>query len=205
MRRTTSAANARNGPGVVACSRRAPTIDGCVALSRKGSLSDVGAARISASRSAASAPAGSPSARAASAHATWAPTRKLAELFYDLRARTEGLQQDLDKSERAFGRLTSFVLRNPVAALAAVGTAALGAAARASQMATEIDASMRRVAASVPKGTAGLSALRQELESISKATGKSQAELGQAAEVIARTGAGSAEEVASRLRAAVDA
>lgn len=134
-----------------------------------------------------------------------APTRKLAELFYDLRARTEGLQKDLDQSERAFGKLTSFVLRNPVAALAAVGTAALGAAAKASQMATEIDSSMRRVAASVPKGTAGLSALRQELENISKATGKSQSELGQAAEVIARTGAGSAEEVASRLRAAVDA
>lgn len=30
-----------------------------------------------------------------------APTRKLAKLFYDLRARTEGLEQDLDKSEKA--------------------------------------------------------------------------------------------------------
>ncbi len=134
-----------------------------------------------------------------------APTRKLGELFYELGVRTEGLKKDLDQSERAFGKLTNFVLKNPVIALTAIGTAAAGAAVKAVQAAAQIDESMRKVASSVPAGTEGLKSLRQELERISLATGKTQDELAQASEVIARAGAGSAEEVAQRLRAAVDA
>lgn len=134
-----------------------------------------------------------------------APTRKLGELFYELGVRTEGLKKDLDQSERAFGKFTSFVLKNPVIALAAVGSAALGVAAKATQMAAQIDASMRKVAASVPTGAAGLETLRKELERISIATGKTQEELAQASEEIARLGAGSAVEVAARLRAATEA
>ena len=134
-----------------------------------------------------------------------APTKKLAELFYDLRARTEGLEKDVASAERSLGKLTTYVLANPVVALAAVATAAAGAAAAALKMASEIDGSMRRVAAAVPTGAAGIKTLTQELENLSRQSGKSQAELGRAAERIAQVGAGSAEEVAVRLRGATQA
>ncbi len=132
-----------------------------------------------------------------------APSRKLAEVFYDLRARTEGLDKDLAQSQRSFGKLTDFVLKNPVAAITAVGVALVGVAAKATAMAVEVERGMRRVAASTSGGTAGLKQLRADIEQLSLATGRSQAELAQAAAQAAKS-AGSTAEVGERLRAALD-
>lgn len=130
-----------------------------------------------------------------------APTRKLAELFFDLRARTEGLQKDVATAERQMGRLTTFVLKNPVVAIAAVGTAAAGAALQAIRMASEIEGSMRRVQASTAGGSDGIRRLRAEVADLAKSSGIAQAELARAAESAARSSANTI-ETGQRLRAA---
>lgn len=130
-----------------------------------------------------------------------APTRKLAELFFDLRARTEGLQKDVSTAERQMGRLTSFVLKNPVTALAAVGTAAAGAALAAVRMASEIETSMRRVQSSTAGGAEGIKALQRDIAQLSRDTGVAQAELARAAELAAKSSS-STSETGTRLRAA---
>jgi TP901 family phage tail tape measure protein len=74
-----------------------------------------------------------------------APSRKLAEIFYEVRAHTEGLDKDLAGAQRSFGKLTDFVLKNPVVAIAAVGTAALAASVKLAQMAASFESAMVKV------------------------------------------------------------
>lgn len=131
-----------------------------------------------------------------------APTRRLAELFYELRARTEGLDKDLAQSQRSFGKLTSFVLANPVAAVTAIGTAMLAVAVKASRMAADVERGLQRVSVTTTGGAAGVKQLRTEIEQLSSATGRTQAELAQAAALAAKS-AGSTAEVGERLKAAV--
>jgi hypothetical protein len=133
------------------------------------------------------------------------PARKLSELFYEIRARTEGLSKDVADSERQLGKLSTFIRANPVAAVGAVATAIAGIAVQATRMAAEIESSMRRVATAVPEGTQGIADLRKEIESLSRETGRTQSELAAASEQIAKIGSQSATEVATRLRAAVEA
>lgn len=132
-----------------------------------------------------------------------APTRKLAELFYELRARTEGIEKDLNTAERHLGRFTTFVLNNPITAVTALGTAVLAAAAKAAQMAAQIEGAMRKVAAAVPTGQEGIDRLRKTISDLSKETGRSQDEIAQIAVATARIGAESADAVARRTKAAV--
>src|SRR5688572_6253525 len=132
-----------------------------------------------------------------------APSRKLAELFWDLRSRTDGLQKDLQVAERGFGRLTQFVLKNPVAAVAAVGTAMLGVAIKAIRMAEDVERGMLRVQQATGGTVAEMKQLRTEIETLSKATGRSQAELSKAAALAAKS-SGSTAEVGQRLNAALE-
>ena len=134
-----------------------------------------------------------------------ASARKISEVFYEVRARTEGLSRDLDDSQRQFGKLAKFIRDNPVAAIGGVATALSGVAIAAVKMASQVETSLRKVSAAVPAGAEGLKGLRQEIEQISVATGQSQEELAAVAASIARAGAGSAAEISVRLRAIVDA
>jgi methyl-accepting chemotaxis protein len=131
-----------------------------------------------------------------------APSRKLAELFYEVRAKTEGLDKDLAGAQRSFGKLTDYVLKNPVQAGLALGTALAGVAVKAAKMAEEVDRSMRKVQASTSGGTEGIRKLRTEIEALSAATGRSQAELAAAAAETAKS-VGSMEEIGQRLNAAL--
>jgi hypothetical protein len=78
-----------------------------------------------------------------------APSRKIAELFVELRAASSALPNDLNRAEREFGRFTKFIEENPTAALAGLATAAgaafIGIATKATLMASEVDTQMRRV------------------------------------------------------------
>jgi methyl-accepting chemotaxis protein len=132
-----------------------------------------------------------------------APKRQLGELYYDITARTDKLTREISGVERSFGKLTTFVLKNPVAAIAAVGTALLAVAAKAIAMANDVEKSMRRVQAVTAGGAQGIKQLRGEIEQLSRSTGRSQKELGEAAAIAAKS-AGSTTEVGQRLRAALD-
>lgn len=131
-----------------------------------------------------------------------APQRKLAELYYEISARTDGLQKDLAGAERSFGKLTSFVLKNPVAAMTAFAASVAGAGIAAARAADQIEGPLRRIATNTGAGAEGLSALRKELQQLSTATGRSQQELAAAAEEAAKT-ARSTVEVGANLRAAL--
>jgi len=132
-----------------------------------------------------------------------APTRKLASLFWELRVRAESIPKDLATVERGFGRLTKFIIANPVAAITAVGTAMLGVAVKAAKMAADVERGLLRVRQATGGSVEQVKALRAEIEAMSKATGRSQAELAQAAALAAKS-AGSTAEVGQRLSAALE-
>lgn len=128
--------------------------------------------------------------------------RKLAEVFYEIRAKTDGLKRDLDESERSFGKLTKFIRDNPVAAVGGVATALLGVAVSAAKMAADVDASMRKVVNSTNAGAASINGLKETVASLSKETGKGQDGLAQAAALAAKDSQ-TAEEAGVRLSAAL--
>jgi methyl-accepting chemotaxis protein len=131
------------------------------------------------------------------------PARKLSELFYELRARTEFLDKDLAQSQRSFGKLTDFVLKNPVAAITAVGVAIVGVAVKATQMAERVQRGFGDVQRSIGATSAEMRRLGDEVSRLSKETGRSQEELSQAAAFAAKS-ASSTEEIGQRLRAALE-
>lgn len=71
-----------------------------------------------------------------------APSRKLAEVFYDLRARTEGLSRDLAGAERSLGRIATFIKRNPTVAIVGLGSAAVTTGLKLAQMAGQFQKQM---------------------------------------------------------------
>lgn len=131
-----------------------------------------------------------------------APSRRLAELYYEISARTDNLSKDLGQAERQFGKLTSFVLKNPVTAMAtfAASVAAIGIAA--AKAADQVEAPLRRIASLTAGGAEGIGALRAELTLLSRESGRSQAELAAAAEEAAKTESTTA-GISANLRAAV--
>jgi hypothetical protein len=128
--------------------------------------------------------------------------RKISELFFELRAHTEGLQKDLDDSQRQLGKWSTFVANNPTAVVGALGVALLGIAIKVTSMAAETDTAMRKIAASVPTATAGIEEMGQELDAIAIKAGKTTQEIEAAAVQAAQHGARSAEEVAQIVQAA---
>lgn len=113
---------------------------------------------------------------------------KLARLAFDIEANTKGLKGELDSAERSFGRLAKFVTANPVASLGALAAAAVAAGAAAVRMAADFDASARRVAASIPNGTASLVELRKVAEQLSIRRGLSTDTIFGGLEAVAKEG-----------------
>src|SRR5687768_10271741 len=101
-----------------------------------------------------------------------ATSRRLGEVFYEVRGRVTGLEKDLQSAERQFGQLTTFVKANPVAAVTAVGVAAAGMAVKAIRAAAEMESAMRRVKAAIPD-PGGITALRKEVDLLANASGRS--------------------------------
>ncbi len=97
----------------------------------------------------------------------------LARLAFDIEARTKGLQGELRSAERSFGRLTKFVRANPVAALGALAAAAAAAGVAAARMAEQFDTAVRKVAATIPNGTARLAELKRAADQLSTSRGLS--------------------------------
>lgn len=97
----------------------------------------------------------------------------LARLAFDIEANTKGLQGQLSDAERSFGRFTSFVTANPIAALGALAAAAVAAGLKAADMAEAFDGSARRIAAVLPGGIAKVEELKAAADSLAKSKGLS--------------------------------
>lgn len=78
-----------------------------------------------------------------------APSVKLATLFYELEARTKGVDKDLKETERSLSNLSNFIKANPVAAFAGLSSAAIGASAlvigAAVKLAAQFETEMAKV------------------------------------------------------------
>lgn len=127
--------------------------------------------------------------------------RKISELFYELRAKTEGLEKDLSESERQLGKFSQFVKANPTAVLGAFATAIAGVGIQATRMAEDVDRAARRMAVNLPEGARGLTTIKEAVVSVSRETGRLQEETLSLFEVISKQGVASAQEIETRALA----
>lgn len=131
-----------------------------------------------------------------------ASDRRLGAVFWELRAKTEFLQKDLNDAERQFGKLSKFVLDNPVAAIGGVATALAGVAIAAARMAETVERNLARVSVATKGSADDVRALGQRIAQLSESTGRSQADLSDAAIAAAKT-AESVNATGQRLAAAL--
>ncbi|MDB4916295.1 MAG: hypothetical protein JWM95_3939 [Gemmatimonadetes bacterium] len=127
--------------------------------------------------------------------------RRIASLFYELRAKTEGLQRDLGDSERQLQKFSKFVTDNPTAVLGALGVAMLGVAVQATRMAADIDGAARRMAVNLPEGAKAIGALKNAMGSVADESGRLRSEVQGLFEVISKQGVSSAQEIEARAKA----
>jgi len=128
---------------------------------------------------------------------------EMARLFYTLEMETKGFQQDLDKSERALGRLATFIEKNPAPAFIGLGTAVAAVAVQATSMAGEVDAAIRKVTQRVPDGTKAFDQMRQLAKDLSIEFGLAQTEVVGVMQAIADGGISSARDLEEATRAVV--
>jgi hypothetical protein len=127
--------------------------------------------------------------------------RKISELFYELRAKTEGLDKDLKDSERQLARFAAFVKANPTAAVGAFTLALAGVGIEATKMAEEVESATRRMAVNLPEGARGMETLKEGISKVSAESGKLRAETQALFETISKQGAASAEEIVAKASA----
>lgn len=130
--------------------------------------------------------------------------RRISELFYELRAKTEGLQADLQGAERQLGKLSTFITNNPTASALALGAAIGGIAVTAEVMAAANERAFRRVATALGEPRAALQGLRDELRVMSSEFGQSQGDVIALANTIAKNGAGGAKGVREMTKAVLE-
>jgi len=127
--------------------------------------------------------------------------RQISELFFTLRAKTEGLSNDLNTSQRQLGKWADFVKANPVASAAALGAALIGIGVKAVEMASKMEEATTSIANNLPKGTASATELRDTINSIAQESGVARDQIAQTAQEVAKLGAASGEELKQRLEA----
>jgi hypothetical protein len=127
--------------------------------------------------------------------------RRISELFYELRANTEGLKKDLDDGQRQLGKFSQFVERNPTAVVGALGVALAGVGIEATHMAERSEGALRRIAVSIPEGIRGIEQLRASLKTVADESGRSRDETLSLFETISKQGVSSAAEIERRALA----
>lgn len=130
-----------------------------------------------------------------------AVSRKIADLFYEIRGSTTGFEADLKSAEKSAEKLGAYIKAHPVAAAGALGAALVGVAVQASHMAEEVEKGLKRVELAVPGATGRMGELRAEIRAMSLEGPHSQAQLAATAAEIGRQGVGSLEELQERLHA----
>ncbi len=128
----------------------------------------------------------------------------MGKIFYELTANTQGLERELKGAEKSLGRFSAYVKANPAAAAGALGVALLGIAAKATEMAEGVDKAFRKVGALVPDLANNLKRAQRGVAELAVVTGKSQEQLLQEAEAIAKGGVEGTDDLLRRLRVLQD-
>lgn len=126
---------------------------------------------------------------------------QLASLFFTIESRSKGLQGELQAAERSFGRFTKFVRANPVAAIGGLAAAAVAAGIAAAKMAEQFDSAVRKIAATIPEGTARLGDLKRAADQLSTSKGLSADVVLSGLAAIGKEGVTSIEALVARFEA----
>jgi hypothetical protein len=132
------------------------------------------------------------------------PSIRIAKVFYEIRAQSEGLAGDLKSAERQMAKFTDYALKNPIAVAGALGVALLGIAAKATEMAERVDKAFRKVGALVPDLADNMKRAQQGIAELAVVSGKSQEQLLAEAETIAKNGVDGTTDLLNRLRVLQD-
>lgn len=133
-------------------------------------------------------------------------SRKIAELFYEVRGKTEGFTRDLKGAEQSAAKLGDFIHKHPVAAAGALAAALVSVGATAVKMAEELERSFNLIERRVPGAVGQMDALKSAVREISlSGAGRTQDELARAAALISEKGVESIEGLQARLEAAARA
>lgn len=128
--------------------------------------------------------------------------RKIEELFYELRARTEGLSKDLEESQRQLGKWSTFVANNPTAVAGALGAAILGIGIKAIEASDKTERAIRSITTNMPRGAASADELRRALGDIAIEAGVAKDVILSLGKEVARLGAGSTQEFRAKVSTA---
>lgn len=124
---------------------------------------------------------------------------RLAKLAFDIEANTKGLQGEIQSAERTFGRITKFIIANPVAAMGSLAAAALAAGAAAGRMAEQFDTAVRKVAAAIPDGTRRLEDLKRVANDLATSKGLSSDVVLSGLTAVAQEGVSGLDELITRF------
>lgn len=126
---------------------------------------------------------------------------QFARVFAELELNTKEFQADLAQSEKSLGRLTNFITANPMAAAGSFAAVLVTVGVKATEMAIEVDRSLKRIGASLPEAKGKVAELRDEMIRLSVESGRPAAQLSEAALQVARGGVGSLQDLQAALRA----
>lgn len=113
---------------------------------------------------------------------------RLDTLFIEMRANTTDFERGITGVGRELDKLGDFIQKKPVIAASAFASSLLLVGAAATKMAREVDQGIRAATASMPVLQGRTEDMRQEIERLSRETGKSQASLSEAFAAAAKTG-----------------
>lgn len=130
-------------------------------------------------------------------------SRKIGELFYELRTSSEALNGDLKDAERQLTKFTEFVKANPIVAVTGLAAAFAGVAFQASQAASQIDSQFRVAVNTLNASGEEAARLREDLRELSLESGRSQQELAGLFASIAEGGPNGAANVRAIADAAI--
>src|SRR3982751_6537109 len=91
-------------------------------------------------------------------------------LFYEIDAHTSGFEESIKGAKTKLSDFTTYAAGHPAIILAALGAAFVAVGVHATEMAADIDESMRKIKAQMPGAASGIAGLRTEIEALSLVT-----------------------------------
>lgn len=125
----------------------------------------------------------------------------LARLAYELQLETKGFSQALTQTERQLGQTASFIKAHPVAAAGALAASLVAVGAKATEMAAEVDAGLRKIGTNLPEVVGRIDELKGTVKDLSLEFGLAQTDIVAAMDAIAAGGVESTDDLIARTRA----
>jgi hypothetical protein len=126
---------------------------------------------------------------------------RIEALWWELDVRSQKLNEGVERAEKRLSKFAQFVKAHPVAMLGALGAAFALTGAAAAKFAEQIDRSLRRVDALLPKTSTGVDRLREQLVQLARETPVPLEALSEGLETVVKMGAKNPDAAFSQLAA----